>query len=243
MVITSTANEKLKSLRALFRDKATRYESSVYVAEGATIVCDIDKDLIKCVYIRESEADKFSSRFEDKPTYIVKNEIFDAVCDTKTPSGIVAVVAMPEPKDISGEIILGLCGVSDAGNVGAIIRTACARGIGTVVCLDTADPYSPKAVRASMGGITKTNVILAKICDGLKIFDGYELAVLDMDGEDIFGYERKGKLALLIGNEAHGVPEQIKLKANVKLAIPMQKDGVESLNAAVAAGIAMYAVN
>ncbi len=242
MVITSTANEKIKTLRALFRDKAVRHENSVYVAEGATIVCDISKDLIKCVYIRESEADKFSQRFSDKPIYIVKNEIFDAVCDTKTPSGIVAVVAMPEPKTVTGEIILGLCGVSDAGNVGAIIRTACARGIGTVVCFNTADPYSPKAVRASMGGITKTNVVLANFADGLKLLDGYRLAVLDMDGENIFGYERNGKLALLIGNEAHGVPEQIKLKADVKLAIPMQEDGVESLNAAVAAGIAMYSV-
>lgn len=233
----------MKSLRALFRDKSARYERAEYVAEGVTIVCDIDKELIKCVYIRESEEEKFLSRFSDKPTYVVKNELFDAVCDTKSPSGLVAVVGKREPETVSGDIILALCGVSDAGNVGAIIRTACARGIKTVVCMNTADPYSPKAVRASMGGVMKTDIFIADIDNGLKMLDGYGIAVLDMDGEDIFRFERTGKLALIVGNEAHGVPDSVKERADIKLSIPMKKGGVESLNAAVAASIAAYAVN
>ena len=63
-----------------------------------------------------------------------------------------------------------------------------------------------------------------------------------MGGENIFEFEPKGKIALVVGNEAHGVSEEIRNLADATVAIPMKEDGVESLNAAVAAGIAMYLI-
>lgn len=240
-VITSTTNGNVKQLRALYRDRKNRYACGEYVAEGATMVKDIPSELIKKVFVRESEFDKLASLVSCERVYSVKDEIFDGVADTKSPSGIAAIVAMPKENAIDGELVVLLCGVSDAGNVGTIMRTACACGVTSVICADTADPYSPKAVRASMGAIAKLNVVQTSLENALKLSSDYRLAALDMGGESIFGYKKSGKIMLAVGNEAHGVPREIIERAADIIAIPMT-DKVESLNASVAAGIAMYII-
>lgn len=242
MVISSTTNANIKALRALYRDKKSRYEYGEYPIEGATIVKDMPKDIIERLFIRESDYEALKYLAENKDFFIVKDEIFDAVADTKSPSGVIAVAAIPDKKDISGDFTVVLCGLSDPGNVGTIIRTACAAGIKSIVCIDTADPFSPKAVRASMGGIFKTDIINADNKSVFEFLKDYKIAVLDMGGKCIHSYKQTEKIALMVGNEAHGVPSFIKEKSDIKLSIPMVKDSVESLNAAVACGIAIYSI-
>jgi len=242
MVIQSTSNKKIKKLRSLYRDRKNRYFYGEYVAEGTIICNDLPDDIITCVYVKES-AVSLSEKFDPEKTVFVKDEIFDAVADTKTPSGVIATVKMLESKPICGDMVILLCGLSDAGNVGTIIRTACARGVNTVICAETADPYSPKAVRASMGGITKVNIIQTDLERALLSLKDFKLAALDMDGICIYDYQKDGKIVLAVGNEAHGVPDIVRNSCDVKLSIPMQKNGVESLNAAVSASIAMYLIN
>lgn len=242
MVITSRANENIKKLKLLIKDKKCRYDAGEYVAEGVTIVKDIPSELISRVFIREGDFDKLSYLAKGKPCYSVKDDVFDSVADTKTPSGAIAVIKIPEKRAIEGNLALLLCGVSDAGNVGTIIRTACARGIDSVICVNTADPYSPKAVRAAMGGTCKVNICQTDLQSALDMLDEYELIALDMGGICIYDYKQTGKTVLAVGNEAHGVPAEVLTKADKIVSIPMVENGVESLNAAVSAGIAMYLI-
>ena len=246
MVITARSNERVKFLRRLINDKKERQESGLYVAEGVTLLSSVPENCaVKSFFIRASAETKVSeivNRFSAAETIVLSDDVYDSVSDTVTPSGITAVIERPGSCEIKGNLILVLDGVSDAGNVGTIVRTAVARGISDVVLVHScADPYSPKAVRASMGGIFKINVI-ERAENAEELLAGYKVITLDMGGENIFEFEPKGKIALVVGNEAHGVSEEIRNLADATVAIPMKEDGVESLNAAVAAGIAMYLI-
>lgn len=241
MTITSAANEKIKYLRKLIKNGACR-ESGFFVAEGLTLARSAPPGGIESLYIREGEEESAESIPCGK-RYTVKKSLFDAVADTKSPSGVIAVVKKAAPSPIKGDVCVLLCGLSDPGNVGGIIRTACARGINSVICADAASPYSPKAVRASMGGIFYVNVVPCKVCDVADILKGYDIVSLDMGGKSIYGYKRTGKIALAIGNEAHGVPKDVLSRSAEILSIPMINSRVESLNAGVSCAIALYMID
>ena len=244
MVITSIANEKVKFLRSL-ADAKTRKKEGLYIAEGANLIKDIPSpESVRMLFVKESKRDSFEdilSRFSAE-TVVLSDELFDRVSDTVTPAGIAAVVEIPQSTDISDindEKIIVLDHISDAGNVGAVLRTAVAAGYKTAVMLGCADPYSPKAVRASMSAVFKIKICFsdnnAFLCS--KSIVKYDIMILDMMGENIFTHVPHGKYALVVGNEAHGVSKEIKAVGR-KLSIPMTS--MESLNAAVSAGVAMY---
>ena len=242
MLIESTQNAKIKNLRALYRDKRAREEQGVYIAEGVNLVKDAPR--VKNLFIKKSKEEEL--RFlNDKfgvEAFIVKDEIFDAVADTKTPSGVIALVEKPNEKvRVTGEIVLLLDGISDCGNLGTIIRTAAARGIETVVCADCADAYAPKCVRSAMSGTFFVNIIETDRNGALTLLDGYGIIGLDMGGTDVFAYKRTGKTAIAVGSEAKGLSKEIREKAKDIVAIPMSGK-IESLNAAISVGIAMYVI-
>ena len=124
--------------------------------------------------------------------------------------------------------------------MGAIIRTAAAAGYDGVLLADCADAYNPKAVRASMGGIFKVKLFVGGRAELLALNDK-PIIVADMDGENAFIPKERGELCLVIGNEGRGVSEEIRRLANETVSIPME-NGMESLNAAVSAGVLMYAL-
>ena len=244
MVITSISNEKVKFFRAL-REAAFRKENNCFLVEGANSVKDIPSTAtVRSLYVKESKQDAFKdilSRF-DAEVVTLSDELFDRVSDTVSPIGIAAVVEKEKPSDISelfANKIIVLDHVADAGNVGAVLRTAVAAGYEQAVFIGSADPYSPKAVRASMSAIFKIRPVFCDIHSFLcsKNINLYDIIILDMSGEDIFDVETKGKFALVVGNEAHGVSDEFAEVGKV-VSIPMQS--MESLNAAVSAGIAMY---
>ena len=244
MVITSIANEKVKLLRSL-ADAKNRKELGLYVAEGANLVKDIPSpESVRLLFVKESKQSQFAEIISRFPSEVVvlSDDLFDRVSDTVTPAGIAAVVEIPKTTDISDindEKIIVLDHVADAGNVGAVLRTAVAAGYKTAVLLGSADPYSPKAVRASMSAIFKINLCFSNnnafLCS--KNIVNYDIMVLDMAGENIFSHVPQRKYALVVGNEAHGVSDEIKAVGR-KLSIPMT--AMESLKAAVSAGVAMY---
>lgn len=244
MVITSISNEKVKLFRSL-SDAKNRREAGLYIAEGANLIKDIPTpSSVRMLFVKESKQEAFKdvlSRFSAEAV-VLSDELFDRVSDTVTPAGIAALVEIPkstELSDINDDKIIVLDHVADAGNVGAVLRTAVAAGYQTAVLLGSADPYSPKAVRASMSAIFKIKLCFsdnnAFLCS--KNLVNYDIMVLDMMGESIFTHVPGGKYALVVGNEAHGVSGEIKAVGR-KLSIPMTS--MESLNAAVSAGVAMY---
>lgn len=243
MLIESTQNPKIKNLRALYRDKRAREEQNVFIAEGINLVKDAKN--VKELFIKESKAEKLSflsDRFGVE-AYYVKDKIFDALADTQSPSGVIAIINKEkEKKEPEGEIVLLLDGIGDCGNLGTILRTAAARGIQTIVCADCADAFSPKCVRAAMSGTFFVNIIETDRKKALEYLKGYSIVGLDMGGQDIFQYRREGrKIALTVGSEARGLSPEIREKADSIIAIPMSGK-MESLNAAISIGIAMYSI-
>ena len=245
MLITSTQNSRIKNLRALYKDKNLRKTQGVFIAEGVNLVKDVSPCfIVRELYIKQSKYEQLEyieKKFETE-AYVVKDGIFDAVSDTVSPSGVIAVIEKPVYEmEAKGETVILLDGICDAGNMGTIIRSAAARGISTIISVNGTDAYSPKAIRASMGGIFYVNVIECIPERALELLNGYKMVVLDMGGEDIYDYKPEYPIALAVGSEAHGLSETIRNKADKVIAIPM-KTGIESLNAAISISIAMFLI-
>ncbi|MEO7217921.1 MAG: RNA methyltransferase, partial [Gemmatimonadaceae bacterium] len=169
---------------------------------------------------------------------------------TDTPQGIIGIAVQPErafDETDSAGLLLLLDGVQDPGNVGTILRTAQAFGVTVTIALPgTVDLWNPKVVRAAMGALFTHRAFHADVEQALKfVRDGsMQLWATAADGESVTSHagSRAGKgLAIVVGNEGHGVSPQIVAAADRTVAIPVR--GVESLNVAVATGILLHAVS
>lgn len=242
--ITSTQNPKVKLLRSL-REKRGREEHSLFLVEGGNIVKDMPSICARGIYIKKSCFDKFSAFAESAgaEVFLMEDFVFDSVASTESPAGILAAAEIPVSLPLTKDRVLVLDGISDAGNLGTMIRTAAAADFTDIIAVDCADAYNPKAVRASMGGIFHINLIKADAEEAIKLLRGYKIAALDMTGKDIFRYEPPPKLALAVGSEARGLSEIFLRNADAVLALPMKSGKVESLNAAVSVSAAMLIIS
>ncbi len=238
-MITSKQNQLVKKIRSL-SDKKYRDEYGLYVVEGVKMVNEaflLGQDVVSVV---RSEHANFQMQSDTEIT-VVTEEVFGCLTNEVSPQGVLAVIKKPSQKlkSPSGSCLF-LDGVSDPGNVGAIIRTAVASGYKELYLTDCADAYSPKAVRSSMSGIYGVTVYIGKKDEILGVINK-PLVVADMGGENVFTVNAPNEFCLVIGNEAHGVSKEVKEMADLTVSIPMQS-GMESLNASVSAGILMYAL-
>ena len=235
MIITSKSNPIIKRVASL-SDKKFRRQYGLYIVEGIKPVqeciaagCEID-----CIICTEENDGLFSG------ATVVSDGVFKSISSEKTPQGAIAVVKIPHTplKPPKGCCLLLDC-LQDPGNLGTVIRTANAAGFGEIYLINCTDPYSPKAVRASMSGIFFVKIYSGSPDEILNVLKGVPVICADMDGTDIFGFVHPAKFCLCIGNEGGGISENIFQKAAHTVKIPMNAT-CESLNAAVSAGIAMY---
>ncbi|MCH5146984.1 MAG: RNA methyltransferase [Clostridiales bacterium] len=235
MIITSKSNPTIKEIIKL-NDKKFRREAGLYLVEGTKPVneCIAAGGEVERVVCTEKLSENY-----DNPI-VVSEEVFGAISSEKTPQGVIAVVKIPQNnlKSPENSCIL-LDRLQDPGNLGTIIRTANAAGYREIYLINCTDPYSPKAVRASMSGIFFTEIFQGSEEEILKALGGMPLISADMYGENIFGFDPPSKFCLCIGNEGSGISDVIKNNSDYKVKIPMSET-CESLNAAVSAGIAMY---
>lgn len=237
MVISSRSNPLVKKIVAL-SDKKFRREYGEYVVEGVKPVSECLKAGMPVTEIICTQG--LSEAFPNAT--VVSDGIFSHISSEKTPQGVLATVKIPDlsVKPPKGSCLL-LDRLQDPGNVGTIIRTANAAGFDDIYMVDCADAYSPKAVRASMSGIFFVNIRCGGYEEIFKALDGVPLICADMNGKDIFSYRPPKRFCLAIGNEGRGVSEEVERKAEVTVKIPMRST-CESLNAAVSAAVAMYAL-
>lgn len=163
--------------------------------------------------------------------------LLERLAGTETPRGPVAVIETPAPDEHSTRDVVWL-DISDPGNAGTVIRTASAFEFDVVFAPGSVDPWSPKVVRSGAGGHFRTNV------DTGDVPAAQILATVPSGGVSLYelGSElRDDRLALLIGNEAHGLAGDLVADADIRVTIPMPSR-IESLNAAVAAAIVMYEI-
>lgn len=237
MIITSKSNPIIKTAASL-SDKKFRKQLGLYLVEGTKPVreciaagCEVQR--IICTAANE---DLFSG------ATVVSDSVFKSISSEKTPQGVIAIVKIPQTqlKPPENACLLLDC-LQDPGNLGTVIRTANAAGYGEIYLINCTDPYSPKAVRASMSGIFFVNVYCGSREEILSALADVPLICADMNGENIFEFNPPEKYCLCIGNEGGGISAEVFKKASHTVRIPM-RETCESLNAAVSAGVAMYAL-
>lgn len=167
---------------------------------------------------------------------IVDRRALARLAGTKSPRGPVAVVRIPAERVESGRNLLVSVGVSDPGNVGTMIRTAASFGWGYAYMEGSADPWAPKTIRSGAGGQFQTPVSVLDSLDELA--DWVVVASVLGEGDPPEAVTER-PVALLMGEEAHGLPQSIVEAASYRMTIPTPGP-TESLNVAVAAGIAIY---
>lgn len=165
---------------------------------------------------------------------------------TTTFSGAMAICSIPETEleDLDyTKPLLYLENISDPGNLGTLIRSADWFGIGGIILSENSvDPYNDKVVRSTMGSIFRMPIV-ASIDDAhtLQVLkqEQYEVAVLDMKGEDISKAKITPKVVIALGSESHGISAKLDNIADSRYTIPGHGNA-ESLNVGVAGGIAMH---
>ena len=174
---------------------------------------------------------------------VVSDRVLASASATRSPVSPIAVIAIPERRGLRSRNTVVLIDVGDPGNVGTAIRSAAAMGWEVAVAGSSADPWAPKALRASAGatlGIPPSH--LGSVADDVAAADLATVALVVSGGLPPAAVRSAldgSPCAVLVGNEAHGLPDSIAASADLRLTLPMTGT-VESLNAATAAAIAMY---
>lgn len=216
-MITSPQNDKLKEIRRLQRRPEGRF-----VAEGEDLVAAAEQAGWPAVYRLEAGVD-------------VEPALLDAVSGLGSGTRVLGVY---ERRYVApaGPLCVALWGVRDPGNVGAVLRSALAFGA-TSVALgpDCADPFGPKAVRASMGAIFALPV--ARVDDPAEL-PGARIGLAARTGAALTG-PLDGPLTIVVGAERTGLPDDVLAACDAVAHIPIAS---ESLNAAMAATVALYEV-
>ena len=235
----------LKANNTLIKElkKQKRENDSLLFLDNFKIIKDAIEGGLKpkCILLDDESKNIFSN---DCPIYKVDHSIIEQLADSKTPQGVVCITEYTQhivcqPKTN----FLVLDRLQDPGNVGTLIRTACACGFEYVYLIDSVKPTNAKLVRSSVGTIFKSKIISMSYNQFIEKAKEWTLNLLvaDMDGENIFTFTPEDQIGLVVGNEGQGVGDEIIKICSHKVRIPMQK-GVESLNAGISGGIIMYQI-
>lgn len=241
-MITSTANPRVKELRKLSRGRE-RKTRGLTVLEGphlaeAAIAAGAE---IAEFWIEDGDRGgaELAARAGVVPTF-VSSAVLRAVATTENPRGPVATMTIPPLLPLTAEDTVVLWNVGDPGNAGTLIRSAAAFGWRVAVGPDSVDVWAPKVLRAAAGAHFSVEIAGAGDLDELRSTGLGVVAGVVRGGKDPKLLDRR-PIALLIGSEPHGLPEPIVTGADATITIEMG-DGVESLNAAVAGSILMWAL-
>lgn len=246
--ISSRENEKIKMACKIASSAGMRQETGLFFAEGKRLCFDlamvqkpkkafISKDFLKNCPQAEDMAEE---------TYLISDPVADKLSGTKNSQGIYCLFPLPENslQALDFEEGVLLCeNLQNPENVGAIVRSAASFGYGGVILLNCADIYSPKALRASMGGVGRIEIAEAESLEKV-------MEVLTENKVILYAAALEGAsaltetvvekpFALAIGNEGAGLSDALLSVAEKNIFIPMQ-NGMESLNAAVAASLFMF---
>ena len=257
-LITSTANRRVVEARKL-RQRKYRRETGLFLLEGIQalhMALDAGVTPAEVFYTAAYMSTRGAKALLDdlrttRATLLpVAPPVMEALSERDEPQGIVAVLPIMNPA--LGEVtlprpalVLVLDRLQDPGNLGTLIRTADAVGASAVVLLEpTADPYDPKAVRASMGSLFNLPVITAgepeEVFAWLN-YRGCRVVAADANAGTPWGSdaEWQGRVALVLGNEARGLSADVIPFVGHNVHLPV-RGKADSLNVATAGGILMY---
>lgn len=241
--LTSLKNPRVALWRSL-KDHKARKETGLFLVEGRKMVAEAlaSRFDVETVLCDAAQTEAFAPLLNQCEIVLLPEHVLAAVCDTKTPQGIAAVVRM-HTETRQGPRLVALDGVQDPGNVGTLWRTADAFGAdGMILLPGCADPWSPKTLRATMGACFRLPVwegalgdLVPKLAQaGLPLY----ATALREDTVDLREMDLR-RCAVAIGSEGRGVSQAV-LDASAKtVKIPMAEQ-CESLNAAIAGAVVLW---
>ena len=273
-MITSLTNDTVKYVDKLKKKSSFRREEQCFVVEGIRMIREVPVCLRRMLFVTEESLKKYPelANWCDR-VETVSDGVLQKLSDTQTPQGMLAVVRMPETRtaaeirgeqdasrkqgsrkteqcmdgglDVGDPLIVVLDGLQDPGNVGTIVRTAEAYGATEVLIgANSADPFSPKVVRSTMGSVFRVPIYITEDLVGelskLKA-SGVHVVGTHLSGTDFYAADLTGPIAILIGNEGNGLSDEVAETADVLVRIPMEGQ-VESLNAAISGSVVGYEI-
>ncbi len=233
----SASNPRVRRLRKLISSPSERAESGLFVVEGPVLCDEADRAGIAILelFARGDDAGGFETALVLEPKH------FDELSPTETPRAPLAVCRIPDQVDLStlAGWVLVADGIADPGNLGTICRSAEAAGASAVVVTKgTTDPWSPKCVRASAGAVFHVPVV--RVSDVAEVnAAGFVTIGTTSHGDDVaatelHGADLDGRVAVVFGNEAHGLAPDVPVARWITIAHAGRS---ESLNVAMAATV------
>lgn len=231
------SKNQIKRITSL-QQKKYRNEYQLFIAEGIKVI----QELFQSQYIAEhfyTTNPDLSISAAPFPEIIAESDLKKISC-LKTPNDCLAVFRIPKPKPINlSGLVVCLDDVRDPGNLGTIIRLCDWFGVEQLVCSpETADVYNPKVIQATMGSISRVNLVYS---DLNKFLENTILPVYGafMEGKNVYESTLPENAILVLGNEANGISKFVEAKISSKISIPRfgQLQKTESLNVATASAI------
>lgn len=248
--IESKDNNTFKNFKKL-KDRKHRNKEQKYMVEGFRLIEEAFKASLPVYSIivnsyGEEKLEKYLGKYiqQDTKIFSISDNLFKELSSTENPQGVIAVISMVNAiENINSDFYLLCDKLQDPGNLGTIIRTAHAAGVGAVILTKgTVDIYNDKTIRSTMGSIFHIPVLYDNDLSFTKKLKerGFSIVATSLEESKNF-YEENltGKIVLTVGNEGNGVSEEIFALADKKVKIPMP-GGAESLNVSIASSIILF---
>lgn len=229
-----------------------RRETRLFKAEGLKCVRDtIEAFAVEMLVVSNSRLEELHAQRSTILEAVAEGKIivapqrdFQRMSHLSNPSDIIAVYRMPENTaditDLEGKLVLALDGVQDPGNLGTIMRAADWFGVRDILCSEnTADPFSPKSVMASMGAISRVRPVRCFLPDVLSESKNMVYGT-SLDGENIYETELSEAGIVVLGSEGHGISKEVSALVDRNLLIPSYPGYLptsESLNVGMASAV------
>ena len=244
-------HSRAQRLRRLIGRRSARLSERAFVVEGPRLVSELldANHPIESLYLERGASAQLGARADAAgiPVFVLEPGVIERVAETRSPQPALAVVPFVDValNDLATTgLVVVLVDVRDPGNAGTILRTAEASGAsGVVFCEGSVDIYSPKTVRASAGSLFHIPVVSGgnpvEVLDAMATWGMRRLAAVAHAGTDYSGENLTGPVALVLGNEAHGLPPELAGRVDGRLTIPIS-GRAESLNVGMAAAVLCF---
>ena len=246
---------RVKRLRQLIERSTMRSREGAFVVEGPTLVADaLDAGVeLECLFVASGRTAGATAPVVDRAAeagvevYELAPGVLERVATTVTPQPVLAIARTLDVDlgDLAGAALILVCvDVRDPGNLGTVLRSAEASGVGGIICCEgSVDVYNPKCVRASAGSLFHTRVVArgepVKVLGTLGGWGLQRLGTRATGGAPYYRVDLTAPTALVLGNEAHGLSPSLDGALDGWVSVPMQ-GRAESLNVGMAAAVLCF---
>lgn len=248
--ISSAANPRYKSLRKLVQSSQERRRTGLSVLDGVHLAAAYRERVgtprsiaVSRAGLANPEVQGLLETMAGVEIIVLGNPLFGALSSVATPTGILSVVETPRPRAVPQHMdaCAMLEDLQDPGNLGSILRSCAASGVGHVLLSrGSVHAWSPRVLRAGMGAhFTLSIHEEADLVAAARHFEGTRLATQAGAARAVFDVDLKGRIAFMFGNEGSGLSTRLLEAADAVVSIPMP-GGAESLNLAAAAAVCLF---